>query len=329
MNLHLFNKLHAEGLIADDSLQKLIALEDRRLFSLRWELKAILYLGVTLLCGGLGVLVYKNIDSIGHQVILIFIALVCAVCFYYCFRKRGPFSFFKVPAPNSFFDYILLLGCLTFVTLIGYLQFEYTFFGNAYGVATFIPMIVLFFSAYYFDHLGVLSLAITNLAAWAGIAVTPLRLLKENDFGDNRLIYAGLALGTLLVLAGLTSERRNYKRHFEFTYANFGIHILFIAGLAGLFSRDNIYPLWFLLLLGIAYYFFRQAIKKKSFYFFLIITLYCYIALSNVVVRFLWATLNDNEGGIFLTLLYFILSAIGLVRLLMIFNRKMKTRDSL
>src|SRR5882757_9506041 len=212
MDQHLFKKLHAEGLIADDSLRKITALEEGRLFSLHWELKTLLYLGVTLLSGGLGVLVYKNIDTIGHQVVLAFIALVCAGCFYYCIRKKAPFTFFKVPPPNAFFDYILLLGCLTFITFIGYLQFEYTFFGNAYGLATFIPMVVLFFSAYYFDHLGVLSLAITNLAAWAGIAVTPLQILKENDFANERLIYTGLALGILLVLAGLTSERRNFKK---------------------------------------------------------------------------------------------------------------------
>jgi hypothetical protein len=329
MDQHLFEKLHAEGLIADDSLQKVTALEEGRLFSLHWELKTLLYLGVTLLSGGLGVLVYKNIDTIGHQVILAFIALVCAGCFYYCVRKKAPFSVLAVPAPNSFFDYILLLGCLTFITFIGYLQFEYTFFGNAYGLATFIPMVVLFFSAYYFDHLGVLSLAITNLAAWVGIAVTPLRILKENDFDNERLIYTGLALGIFLILAGLTSERRNFKKHFEFTYTNFGTHILFISGLAGLFVQESIYLLWFLLLLGITYYFYQSAIKKRSFYFLLIITLYMYIALSYVVIRLLMQMRDADLTPIYIGLLYFILSAIGLIRVLIKLNKKVKAYDSL
>src|SRR5882757_8624285 len=123
MDQHLFKKLHAEGLIADDSLRKITALEDSRLFSLHWELKTLLYLGVTLLSGGLGILVYKNIDTIGHTAILIFIALVSAGCFYYCLRNKGPFSWSRVAAPNAFFDYILLLGCLSLLTFIGYLQF--------------------------------------------------------------------------------------------------------------------------------------------------------------------------------------------------------------
>ncbi|HMC85145.1 MAG TPA: hypothetical protein VKI61_06445, partial [Chitinophagaceae bacterium] len=74
MDIHTFQQLHREGLITDDSLQKVEAVEKARLFSLHWELKTLLYLGVTLLSGGLGILVYKNIDTIGHQVILAAIA---------------------------------------------------------------------------------------------------------------------------------------------------------------------------------------------------------------------------------------------------------------
>jgi hypothetical protein len=332
MDPTVFRNLHAEGLITDASLERVKAVEENRLFSLHWELKTLLYLGVVLLSGGLGILVYKNIDTIGHQTILIFIALVCCGCFYYCLRKGSPFSRYPVAAPNPFFDYILLLGCLSFITFIGYLQFEYTLFGSSYGLATFIPMLVLFICAYYFDHLGVLSLAITNLAAWAGISITPLRILQENHFSDSRLIYTGMVLGVLLVLAGVASERRDLKKHFEFTYSNFGVHILFISGLAGLFRFDRIYPLWFMLLSGIAVIVYLQALKKRSFYFILVVILYMYVALSYVVVDLLWSILrkgNDGIGAVYLGFFYFILSAIGVVRLLIILNRKMKTHDSL
>lgn len=329
MDPHLFKKLHAEGLITDDALQKVTTLEEHRLFSLHWELKTILYLGVVLLSGGLGILIYKNIDTIGHQAILAFIAAICAGCFTYCLRNKAPFSPLKVPAPNTAFDYILLLGCLTFVTFIGYLQFAYTVFGTAYGLATFIPMVVLFFSAYYFDHLGVLSLAITNLAAWAGIAVTPLRILRDNAFEDSRLIYTGLVLGLLLVLLGLTSVRRNFKSHFEFTYTNFGLHLLFIAALAGQFTQYRVYGLWFLGVVGIAYYFYRYAMKQRSFYIFLVLTFYTYISLSYMIVRLLAAMALQDAGPLYLGFVYFIFSAFVLIKVLIIFNRKMKAHDSL
>src|SRR5882672_2103524 len=78
MNPLLAEQLHAQGLLSDTSLEKVKAAEAGRLFSVHWELKTLLYLGVLLLSGGLGVLVYKNIDTIGHQAVLAFIAAVSA-----------------------------------------------------------------------------------------------------------------------------------------------------------------------------------------------------------------------------------------------------------
>ncbi len=329
MDIQTFKQLHRKGLISDNSLQKVEELEKGRLFSLHWELKTLLYLGVTLLSGGLGILVYKNIDTIGHQAILAFIAVVCIGCFYYCRRKAAPFSADKVLPPDTFFDYILLLGCLTLITFIAYLQYAYVVFGDHYGLATCIPMVILFISAYSFDHLGVLSLAITNLAAWMGIAVTPMRILKENSFVDTRIIYTGLALGTILSLAALASDKRNFKKHFAFTYNNFSTHILFISGLSGLFLHQPFYILWLLPLLGIAYYVYRQAMKKESFYFLLLVTIYLYVGLSYVVISILERLDRFGMGSIYLGFLYFILSAIALVRLLIKLNHKMKPHDSL
>ena len=180
MRIPIFEQLHREGLLSEASLNKIRIDEGTRLFSIHWEVKTLLYIGVLLLTGGIGILIYKNIDTIGHTVILALIGAVCAGCFVYCERKKLPFSFARVPAPNAYFDYILLLGCLTLLTFITYLQVQYTAFGEAYGLATFIPMVLLFFCAYYFDHLGVLSLAITNLAAWMGVAITPLNIFNAN-----------------------------------------------------------------------------------------------------------------------------------------------------
>ena len=170
MSQPIFEKLHTEGLLSEESLNKIKALNERKTLSVHWELRTILYLGVLLLASGLGVLIYKNIDSIGHLAILIFIAALCVGGFFYCFKNKLPFSTLKVKAPNSFFDYVLLLACLCFIIFIGYWQFQYNVFSDRFGLVTFIPMVVLFFCAYFFDHLGILSLAITNLAAWIGIA---------------------------------------------------------------------------------------------------------------------------------------------------------------
>jgi hypothetical protein len=321
LNIPVFERFHKEGLISNASLQKIKQRASSRIFSVHWELKTILYLGVLLLTGGLGILIYKNIDTIGHQVILAAIALLCAGCFFYCERKKLPFAVTRVPAPNSFFDYILLLGCITLITFITYLQVQYTTFGNAYGLATFIPMVISFFCAYYFDHLGVLSMAIANLAAWMGIAVTPLQIFRENNFADAQIIFAGLLLGVALNAIAWASKQRNIKAHFCFTYTNFGMNILFIACLAGMFHFDDFYLLWLLPLVGIVCYFYKRSIATSSFYIMLMLTLYGYTGISYVIIRLA----PDMDDAIFLVIFYFILSGLSLISFLMYMNKKLRS----
>lgn len=328
MNISLFEKLHKEGLLSGASLDKIKMQERTKLFSVHWELRTILYLGILLLTGGLGILVYKNIDSISHQVVLIVIGLISAASFYYCVKNKLPFAVGKVKAPNAFFDYILLLGCLSFITFIAYFQYQYNLFGERYGLATFIPMLVLFFSAYYFDHLGILCLAITNLAAWIGITVTPLQVLKANDFQNANIIISAVLLGIFLIVTGVVSVEKKIKAHFEFTYTNFGMHILFIAINAAMFHFDRIYLLWFLFLLLIAFYFYQRAKKERSFYILLISTLYSYVGLTYVIINLL-SNMRFDIGILAFAFLYFVASAIALVVFLVRNNKKFKANDSI
>ncbi|MBS1661313.1 MAG: DUF2157 domain-containing protein [Bacteroidetes bacterium] len=329
MRTQTFKKLHAEGLLSDAALQHIEAFEATRLFSLFWELRLLLYLGIILLTGGLGILVYKNIDTIGHQAILAFIAIVTIGSFLYCFRKKAPFSWNQVESPNAYFDYILLLGCLSLLIFLSYLQYAYNVFGDNYGLATFIPMVILFITAYYFDHLGILSLAITNLAAWAGIAVTPMTILKENNFATPRLIYTGILLGSILLAMGVLSKQRRAKPHFETTYTNFGLHLFFIAVLAGFFSEDNLYFLWFLGLVAAGFYLYTKAMARRSFYFILMIILYVYIGLSGLITRLLSQMSWRDATPLALGFFYFIGSAIGIILLLIRINHKLKAHDSI
>ncbi|HTE01079.1 MAG TPA: DUF2157 domain-containing protein [Mucilaginibacter sp.] len=321
----LYNTLHAEGLISDDSYEKVKQRKQNPLFSVHWELKTLLYLGVLLLTAGLGILVYENIDTIGHQFVLLFIALVCAGSFTYCFKNKLPFSTEKVKAPNTAFDYILLLGCISFITFVGYLQFEYKVFGLNYGLATLIPMLVLFFAAYYFDHLGILNMAIANLAIWMGVSVTPKRLLLDSDFDSETIIYTYLILGVLLLAGAYATQHFSFKKHFKFSYQHYGVHVTFIALLAGYFHNyDSMLSAIFILaVFGLAFFIYKDAFKNKSFYFLLLVVLYSYIAISSLVIRLFMQT--GDIGAIYLMLLYFIGSGIGLIFLLINFNKKLKT----
>lgn len=324
MNRSLSDKLYGEGLLSGSSYEKIKAQHEKQLFSVHWETRTILYLGILLVTGGLSILVYKNIDTLTHQAVLGFIGLVCSVSFFYCFKTKLPFSLSQVKVPNAFFDYVLLLGCLMFITFIAYFQYQYNVFGNRYGLATFIPMIVLFLTAYYFDHLGILSLAITNLAAWVEISVTPLHILEANDFNDAGIIYSGILLGIFLVLMGLLSVKKKFKAHFGFTYTNFGMHILFIALLAAMINFESISLIWFLLLSGVGWYFYIQSKKEKSFYYVLVATLYTYIGLSYVVVKLLSSISSLEIGIVYIGFIYFIASAVGMILFLIRTNKTLK-----
>ncbi len=326
MKTLLFEKLHAEGLLTESCIKKIKSEAQTNHFSLNWEIKTILYTGVLLLTSGIGILVYKNINNIGHQAILIFIALISCGSFYYCFKNKAAFSIQKVASPNSFFDYILLLGSLSLLIFLGYLQFEFTVFGTQYGLATFIPMVLLFFIAYYFDQLSILGLAITNLGAWAGLAITPLNILRNNNFNSQQLIITALLLGSVLITAGILTKYKKVKAHFEFTYTNFGLHIFYIGCITAIFNFEIPSFFWLIIMSAISYLFYLKAIKEKSFYFLLILTLYLYVGISIVFIE---SIRYDSKEFIKLAFLYFITTALGLMGFLINMNKKLKSYDSL
>nr|WP_068890186.1 DUF2157 domain-containing protein [Pedobacter panaciterrae] len=324
MNIDLFKKLFDEGCISETSFEKVKGTSRATLFSLHWEIKTLLYLGVMLLSSGLGILIYKNIDTIGHQVILLIIAAISAGCFFYCFKNKKPFSKDQVKSPNSFFDYILLLGCLSFLSFVGYLQFQYTVFGTNYGMATFIPMVGLFYIAYEFDHLGILAMGITNMAIWMGVSVTPKQLLLNSDFNSQTVIFTYLFLGLLLLAAGYLTTYFSFKKHFRFTYQHFGVHLSFISLLAGyFFYHDSGLSLLFMVVLfALAIYIYKDAMKHHSFYFLLLLVIYTYIAISSLVLRVIFSIKDDTSFT--LSFMYFIASAIGIIFLLINLNKKIK-----
>ncbi|WP_216690317.1 DUF2157 domain-containing protein [Hymenobacter siberiensis] len=144
--------LQSRGLLPPTQTTRIIASERTQPFSLHYELRALLYLGITLLAGGLDVLVYQHINTIGHGIIIALIAALMAACFTYTAPLPSPGG--VAPKTSVGADYLLLLGCLLLVVLEGYVQYQYQFFGNRYGLATALPALVFVPLAYWFDHRG-------------------------------------------------------------------------------------------------------------------------------------------------------------------------------
>jgi hypothetical protein len=320
--MNVSEQLIKDGIISEEQSVRISNFERDKAMTVHWELKTILYLGILLFMTGLGILVYLNIDTIGHTVIIGAIAAGSIACFYYGLKKRKPYSHEEIKHESPLYDYVVLLGCLLFGVFITYMQFQYSVFGLHYGLATILPAILYFVTAYLFDHKGILSLGITGLAAWAGISITPMHLLEDNDFSSEQIIFASVAVG--LILAGFSkwADMRGIKKHFGFTYNNFGSNIMFIACLAYLFNDSM--PIRFIafpMIAGLTYYYIRYAIAEKSFLFLLLAVLYGYIALTYMFFIMLFQFDNKYELAFMLGMFYIIASCAGIVLFFIYYKR--------
>lgn len=304
--------LQAQNLLPPEQAAAIGADERSRPFSLHYELRALLYLGILLLSGGLGVLVYQNIDSIGHGVVVAAVAALTAACFAYANRYRAPFTWGVAPQTSVGANYLLLLGCLLFLVLEGYLQVQYHLFGTRYGLAALVPAAVFFAVAYLFDHRGVLSMAVTALASWVGVSVAPLDVLRNADFFGAALGNAGIGLGVALMAAGWLSEYFDRKRHFAYTYLALGSNLALLAASVRIFAGTELQgaavALFVLgLCAGLAWY----ARRTQSYLFMVLAAFYGYGALT--YLAFLLSSALP-EGFLFLAgTAYFPLTALGVV----------------
>ncbi|MFN0214582.1 MAG: DUF2157 domain-containing protein [Saprospiraceae bacterium] len=319
MHQPILHHLLQKELVTSEETEKIEYFESKKSFSLHWELKTLLYLGVLLLNIGLGFLIYENIETIGHAVIIVLIGALSMACFWYSLRHRQPFSMGEVKSPTPYYDYILLLGCLTFLIMEGYLQYQYGIFGTRYGLATIIPMLLFFALAYWLDNRGVLSMGITALATWLGITVTPQELLTQNDFNSANIIQTGVLLGLILTVVPFISERRNLKKHFSLTYLNFGVHILMISTLAGMMGIGPSF-LYFLLLCLSVSFFIWYARTRNSLYFLTVAVIYGYIGLTYMLIT---NTVNLDLAVMFYPM-YFVASCAGVIIFLVNHKRFIK-----
>ncbi|MFN3487744.1 MAG: DUF2157 domain-containing protein [Emticicia sp.] len=306
-NPYLLETLTEKNIISAEQASQIKVSESNQTFSIHWELRLLLYLGIMLLSTGLGVLIYKNIDTLGHNVLIGLTALACVACFYYAFRHRKPFSWSESEESTNLDDFALLGGCLAFLTLEGYLQYQYNFFGTRYGLAAFLPAVLFFFCAYYFDHRGILSMAITALASWIGVSITPLRLLKNNDFNSQDMAITAISLGIFLMIIGWVSIQKEFKKHFSFTYFIFGGNLTFIAALSGLFTFDLKF-IYGIIIAILSYLSITYARTKHSYLFLLMGVIYGYVAFTYSIFKIL----PDDVAAIGF-MFYFMLSAAGVV----------------
>ncbi|WP_343585690.1 DUF2157 domain-containing protein [Flavobacterium sp.] len=318
--------LFEKNLITENQFREIKEYRDLSIFSLNAELKLFLYLSVILFTSGIGILIYENIDSIGHIAILSLLLIVIAVCFFYCFKHSKGFQKEETTFEHPVLEYLVLAGNILTCIFIGYLQFQYKPFGEHYGLATLVPTIVSFFCAYYFDNRSVLTIAITGLAAYIGLSVTPQDLLKSNDFyASQNLSYSAVALSVLLILWVIYSRRISLKTHFGLIFLTFALHIASIASIANMTSYDTIaWILFTLILAGSTYYFYRTSYDYKAMSLYVFMIVYAYIG-ANIFLFRIFENIDFSdiwELFVFLLPAYFIGSIVLFIKLIKNFHKE-------
>jgi hypothetical protein len=215
---------------------------------------------------------------LGHILSIIALTILAAACFWYAFSRALPYSNGQLKAPTHYYDYIVLLGSLLFVSVQGYLQFRFGILNENLGLSTLITACFFFYIAYRFDHAGVLSLAITALASFWGISTSPRKWYSADFVSGSNLHITAIIFGLVLAAIVIGLDKKGIKEHFTFTYLNFCLLIFFIGTIAGMLFSDtygiSIYLLVTYAGCGLAYY---AAQLKRSFLFLLYAFLAAYI----------------------------------------------------
>ncbi|GAB4023045.1 DUF2157 domain-containing protein [Spirosoma koreense] len=317
----VLNELNKQGILPPEQQARMAEIEQKRPFSIHWELRAMLYIGILLLSSGLGLLVYDNFDQIGHGALLAAIAAACVGGYGFAWRFRPEWTYAKTQSRSTFGDYALILACLLFLTLEGYAQYAYNVFGSRYGLVTLLPAVLFLPLAYRFDHRGVLGMALTALISWVGVTVRPLQLYLKTNFFDQQTVFSAITLALALITTALVLERQRIKPHFTYTYLTIAGNLLLVALLGGLFNFEDVWG-WFALGLAVTCLAFDQYARRErrlgdspagSFVYLLISVIYGYIGATYIVFHYL----RLGKMGDTIYYWYFILTGIALVYYLM------------
>ena len=313
-------ELFEKGFINEEQFGKIEAITSGKIVSVFYELKSLLYLGVMLLTGGAGILIYKNIGELGHVVSIIALSILTIICFWYVMAHAKAYSHKSVKPSTPYYDYITLLGCLLFVSVQGYLQFQYGFLTDNLGYITLLTAGLFFFVAYRFDHVGILSLAITALASFWSISVSPQKWYSGDFFSGSHLYNTAIIFGSVLSVIAIGLDKKAIKKHFTFTYLNFCMLIFFVGAIVGLFSGGwwGIYVLIIYAGCAFAYYMARW---EKSFLFLLYAFVAGYLATTFLLAK---TALAESIG---LWSLYSIASCGGFIYFIIKYRNHFKQND--
>lgn len=188
------NDLRERGALSPETTEKLIALERREVFSVHYELRALLYLAVMLIVTGVGLFLKNNLDRIGPAVLILILGVAAAICYAFALAKHLRRAQWK---PSLVDDYVLLLGALLVSADLGYAESQFHLLDANWSWHLLLLAIIHGVSAYYFASRILLSVSITSLAAFLGINNS---ILGADLYAGPELAARGYMCAAILLL---------------------------------------------------------------------------------------------------------------------------------
>jgi hypothetical protein len=302
-----------DGVISPEQHVRLAGLSRGEPFSVFLELNILLYAGILAFIAGLSWTVSTWSQQLGDVIVLAILSALLAASFWYCFSHASAWSPAETPSPSLVFDYILYLGALTWSVELAYIENRFHLLSGQWDLYLLATAGLFFYLAYRFDNRFVLSLALSSLAGWFGIAISRWPSHQDEAYRQYAILYS-LFIG----IAGAMLHLRRLKSHFFSTYLNIAANVLCWALLAGVFDRQG-YIAWFLALLAACGASLAWGIARRQFSFVAYAAVYGYIGVSAILIR------DITDAAAILT--YFVITGVAMLVMLVLIARRFGRED--
>jgi len=296
------------GVISPEQHTLLAGLSRGEPLSLFLELNILLYAGILAFVAGLGWTVSTWSQQLGDVLVLSALSTMLFACFWYCFSRAPAWSPGETPSTSLVLDYVLYLGSLIWSLELAYIENRFHMLSGQWDLYLLASAGLFFVFAYRFDNRFVLSLALSSLAGWFGLAISHWPSHQDETYRQYAILYS-LIVG----VAGVLLQRGGLKPHFFGTYLNIGANVLFWAVLSGVFNHEG-YWVWFLALLAACGASLAWGLTRRQFSFVAYAAIYGYVGISSIFLR----NMNDSTA----ILGYFVTTGIAMLVMLVQIARR-------
>jgi hypothetical protein len=289
-------ELRDRGLITPEAAAHRIAVEKREIFSVHPELRLMGWGGAMLVASGAVIIVGRNYERIGPEIIAIAIAAAAAICYLAAWSRT------RNGGASLIDDYIVLLGALLLSADLGFIEKGILHRDTEWFLLVAAALHAV--AAYLFDSRLVLSLSLTALAGWFGVSQNVFEPVRT---ATNAFICSAI----ILIWRNLPLGRPSFIPVLDHYAAN----IAFLGALSFAFDNET-RVIGALITLVLAAIVIRHGFAKKSEPFVIYSYVYAVIAVDVLLVDLL-----DEQALIFL---YLIVSTIAAIAGLFVLHARMR-----